>query len=317
MRNAQFMTDALTDSNLTDSFMPEDSPFALAMWPGSTSIIRADQTDDSEGPAKKKMVKRLDMFEWMSTTSENRWRLTRFGNAMMGVSQLTPPDAILKGFRWSSLPADSVVVDVGGGIGSASLPILKNAPVKLIIQDKGVVIEDAEKYWREYFPEALSSGRIEFMDHDFFESQPSLSANGNPIVFLLRMIMHNWADEHAKIILRHLRDVAKLNEGVKLVIVDGLLKNACRTTSESAVLTDGLHVDKKEEEPPVPLLANWGAANGMAYKFDLQMLCNHNAGERTLDEFAKLLAETGWRIVEVHQMQQSWMPQIVAVPKKD
>ncbi len=45
-----------------------------------------------------------------------------------------------------------------------------------------------------------------------------------------------------------------------------------------------------------------------------QMLCNHNAGERTLDEFAKLLAETGWRIVEVHQMQQSWMPQVVAVP---
>ncbi len=35
-------------------------------------------------------------------------------------------------------------MDVGGGIGSASLPILKNAPVKLIIQDKGVVIEDAE-----------------------------------------------------------------------------------------------------------------------------------------------------------------------------
>ncbi len=79
MRNAQFMTDALTDSNLTDSFMPEDSPFALAMWPGSTSITRADQTDGSEEPAKKKVVKRLDMFEWMSTTPENRWRLTRFG----------------------------------------------------------------------------------------------------------------------------------------------------------------------------------------------------------------------------------------------
>ncbi len=63
--------------------------------------------------------------------------------------------------------------------------------------------------------------------------------------------MHNWADEHAKIILKHLRDVAKVNEGVKLVIVDGLLKNACRAAvSESSVLTDGYTSIRKKRSLP-------------------------------------------------------------------
>lgn len=44
------------------------------------------------------------------------------------------------------------------------------------------------------------------------------------------------------------------------------------------------------------------------------MLNNHNAGERTLGEFVKLLSRTGWKVVEVHAAHQSWMPQIVAVP---
>ncbi|KLO05417.1 S-adenosyl-L-methionine-dependent methyltransferase [Schizopora paradoxa] len=288
MRNGLFMTDALMDSTLTNSFLPEDSPFSLAMWPGSTC------------------------FGWMNTTPENRWRLTRFGNAMEGVSRLTPPDAIMKGFRWSDLPPDSIVIDVGGGIGSASLPIVMHTPVKLMIQDRGIVLEDATKYWQEHCPKALDSGRVSFVDHDFFKPQPSITGDGYPTVFLLRMIMHNWADEHAKIILKHIRGAAK--DTTKLVIVDGLLETACRTGGGSSPTTNKLQGDKKGVKPSHPLLSNWGAANGMAYKFDIQMLCNHNAGERTLDEFDKLLAETGWRIVEVYQSHQSWMPQIVAVP---
>ena len=46
----------------------------------------------------------------------------------------------------------------------------------------------------------------------------------------------------------------------------------------------------------------------------MQMLSNHNACERTVPEFAYLLSEAKFRIVEVHQAHQSWLPQIVAVP---
>lgn len=44
------------------------------------------------------------------------------------------------------------------------------------------------------------------------------------------------------------------------------------------------------------------------------MMCNHNAGERTLSEITSLLLETGWEVQEVHQFHESWLPQIVAIP---
>ena len=44
------------------------------------------------------------------------------------------------------------------------------------------------------------------------------------------------------------------------------------------------------------------------------MMCNHNAGERTYAEVVSLLSEAGWRVEEVHQFHETWLPQIVAVP---
>ena len=44
------------------------------------------------------------------------------------------------------------------------------------------------------------------------------------------------------------------------------------------------------------------------------MMCNHNAGERTLSEFTALLLEAGWKVQKVHQFYESWLPQIVAKP---
>ena len=43
---------------------------------------------------------------------------------------------------WKSLPADSLVVDVGGGIGTASLALAKEFPdLKFVVQDRQPVIE--------------------------------------------------------------------------------------------------------------------------------------------------------------------------------
>ncbi|PPQ94314.1 hypothetical protein CVT25_005044, partial [Psilocybe cyanescens] len=51
----------------------------------------------------------------------NRFRLERFGKAMSGTDGWEAPGAALNGFDWSSLPHGSIVVDVGGGIGSTSM----------------------------------------------------------------------------------------------------------------------------------------------------------------------------------------------------
>ncbi len=53
---------------------------------------------------------------------------------------------LLSDFDWSQLPQDSVVVDVGGGIGSLAKELTRNYPhLRIIVQDLPKVIEDAEK----------------------------------------------------------------------------------------------------------------------------------------------------------------------------
>ena len=58
-----------------------------------------------------------------------------------------------KGFDWSSLPHGSLVVDVGGGIGSTSMLLASafssiddgGSGLKFVIQDRPVVVEMGEK----------------------------------------------------------------------------------------------------------------------------------------------------------------------------
>ena len=153
MRNGTFLTEALTQPSSRDSFTPLAAPFSRA-WPG---------------------VEELTMFDWMNKP-ENKFRLMRFGNAMKGISGMTPDDAILRGllaffkpfsellplvnsfpdihfvlriiigFDWTALPPDSVVIDVGGGVGAASLPIVRSCQnIKLVIQDTENFVHEAPK----------------------------------------------------------------------------------------------------------------------------------------------------------------------------
>ncbi|KAI5117935.1 hypothetical protein M0805_009443 [Coniferiporia weirii] len=261
---------------------------------------------------------RQTMFDWLSAPGHTH-RLTRFGCAMKGMGAMTPESAILKGFNWGALPEGSEVVDIGGGVGAAALPIVRAHPhLRLVVQDTEGVVAVAPRFWESNFPEALAQKRVSFQVQSFFEPQaPRVSP---PAAFLLRMIMHNWPDVQTEQILRQIRaacpDVSDpgtpdVDEKTltKLVIVDSILMSACREGLDAAAIASDA-----VSSAPEPLLANWGTANGLAYKLDIQMLNNHNAGERTLPEFTRLLARTGWRVVAVHAAHESWMPQIVAVP---
>lgn len=98
-------------------------------------------------------------FEWLER-EENGMRLKRFGKAMTGTSGWEVPGAILDGtsctnllrgkrlltfgvaLNWEDLPNRSVVVDVGGGIGSTSM-LLANAfkHLRFVVQDRDPVVE--------------------------------------------------------------------------------------------------------------------------------------------------------------------------------
>jgi hypothetical protein len=102
----------------------------------------------------------MDLFAWYELP-ENRTRFNRFSKAMLATRALSPPSTILNSasnsdaspfefelflaLDWMSLPPGSAIVDVGGGIGSATIPIFERYPhLKFEIQDRAAVIAEAE-----------------------------------------------------------------------------------------------------------------------------------------------------------------------------
>ncbi|KAF8467039.1 hypothetical protein DFH94DRAFT_301018 [Russula ochroleuca] len=84
-----------------------------------------------------------DMWSWFERP-ENRLHLVRFRAVMNGLKNASPADAILEGYDWERLPEGSLVVDVGGGVGSQSLTLAKRYPqLRFLIQDRESVLGDA------------------------------------------------------------------------------------------------------------------------------------------------------------------------------
>lgn len=65
---------------------------------------------------------------------------------------------VIPAFDWTSLPADSVIVDVGGGVGTSSLVLAQNLPnVKIIVQDLPPVVKDGQavRFYSDHKAERL------------------------------------------------------------------------------------------------------------------------------------------------------------------
>ena len=105
---------------------------------------------------------------------------------------------------------------VGGNSGSASLALAKAFPnLRFVVQDLLGPISNA-RIQAESLPADILE-RVEFFEHDFFTPQPVKDAD----VYLLRMIIHDWADVDAVRILKELTEVMK--EGSRIVIMDMVL----------------------------------------------------------------------------------------------
>lgn len=144
-KGAAYLTETILDKNTTQSGEPTD-----------TSLNRAFHMSSN-------------LFEWYEQP-ENSLRFKRFSSAMDGARRVSPPEAVLQGglidsqcqkqvrqdgitigFDWSSLPPDSQILDVGGGIGSTSLVIAKNYPMlRTVIQDRPPVVRRGEEVCSRY-----------------------------------------------------------------------------------------------------------------------------------------------------------------------
>ncbi|KAF4564045.1 hypothetical protein EYR36_003296 [Pleurotus pulmonarius] len=183
----------------------------------------------------------------------------------------------VKVYPWGSLPPDSIVVDVGGGNGHATLALLKAFPaLKIIVQDTGAVAKQGRDYWEKEYPIAIQEQRVDFVGFDFLTEAPV--AGG--AVYYLRHVLHDWPDDNCVKILKNVRKaVGKngkllINEFVPQYIVRGGLAS--------------------NTQAPAPLLPNYGAANRRLYQQDMNMMIQFNSKERTLEEFVNLGETSGF-----------------------
>lgn len=100
-------------------------------------------------------------------------------------------------------------------------------------------------------------------EHDFFEAQP----DKNAAVYLLRMILHDWADVNCIKILKAIR--ASAGPSSKLLLVEDLRPYACVDTTAAMEIPGGV-----APVPPPPLLPNWGHASLFGYLADLEVFTN-------------------------------------------
>ncbi|KAJ7833940.1 O-methyltransferase [Mycena olivaceomarginata] len=226
--------------------------------------------------------------------TDSPWNIAAQTDAFLfDCMNLEPPEAVLNGFKWHDLPQESLVVDLGGGIGSTTLIIAKAVPhLNFVVQDRPTVIQDAETYWAQAAPDLLHSGRVKLEVHNFFEPQP----HRKTAVFLLRWVMHDWADPLAVQILQQLREAA--TPDTKLITADIILPYTCPDTSITRLIPGAAL-----PPAPAPLPPNMGA-----------MFVLGNCQERTLGHFVHVASQGGWKVAEVHHIPGSSLAQCVSVP---
>ncbi|KAJ6525736.1 O-methyltransferase [Mycena capillaripes] len=248
----------------------------------------------------------MDVFAWYELP-ENRHRFNRFSMAMLATRALSPPSTILNTFEWASLPSGSQIVDVGGGIGSATIPILERYPhLKFEIQDRPAVIVETEQYWKKNHEHAVSDGIIRFTKHDFFTKQPNSQAS----VFILRYILHDWSDALGLSILSNLRAAASAT--TKLLVVDFILPDlSTHQASKSILKFDG----------PItrPYMADLVSYSGLLHFKNnqcapVQMTAVFNGRERLECDVISLLESAGWKVEAVHSPPGSLERHLVAFP---
>lgn len=276
---------------------------------------------------------------------EQEFRLARFGRAMTGTTSIEGYGGIWNALDWLALPKGSLVVDVGGGIGSTSVMLarggMKDMGARFIVQDRGAVCKLGEEMMTNQCKDLLDAGVVTFQEHDFFTPQPEHLKG--PAVYLLRVVLHDWADPLCRKILLRLRQavIPGKEDETKLVIAEFVLPLACVDESlvssgtqdspegskrrdtrlpEDAIkeevenTDDGVVDGAVKSLAPPPLLANLGKANASAYWMDLTMQCVFNSQERTLRELVDLALSAGWKVKTVRRGAGSLFSYVVAEP---
>lgn len=145
----------------------------------------------------------MNVWDYLAKHPENA---KIFNQSMTDLTRLVEA-AITEGYDFSSFKK---IVDLGGGHGSLLASILKkNTGVKGVLFDAPQVIEGAKKRMED---EGLTA-RCEVKGGNFFESAPA-----GADAYVMKHILHDWADRESLVILKHIRNV--IPENGKLIVFE-------------------------------------------------------------------------------------------------
>ncbi|CAN9179538.1 unnamed protein product [Alternaria sp. RS040] len=206
----------------------------------------------------------------------NRPELENFALAMVAGGK-TSGAAHAFDFPWLEL-GEGIVVDVGGGVGGFPLQLLNVYPkLKFVVQDRPENVERGEhEVYPKEAPDAVSSGRVTFQAHDFFQPNPVKNAD----VYWLRGILHDWSDDYCVAILKAIKTA--MGPKSRILICDPVMN----TTFGCAEIPPA----------PSPLPANYGYHVRYCHTRDLALMATLNGIERTPTEFKALLESAGLRL---------------------
>ena len=169
-----------------------------------------------------------------------------FNETMRSLSAMITP-AVTAAFDWSRFP---VIADIGGGIGTQLADILDAHPsCQGILWDQPGVVAGT-----------IPHHRIKAMGGDFFKSVPA-----GADAYVLRWIIHDWANPEAISILKNVRQAMK--PGSFLVLIEEVVP-----------------------EPPKPTFGMW---------LDPHMMVMHRGRERTATEYRELYALSGFELEQI------------------
>ncbi|KAG6901385.1 hypothetical protein C0995_012649 [Termitomyces sp. Mi166 len=238
-------------------------------------------------------------------TSERAKQGARFAIGMRGWNDATEGQAVLTDFPWNRYPPGTTINDVGGGIGSMAMELIKIYPnLQLKLQDLPSRIDQAEtEVWPKLLPSAIAEKRIEFKAINFIVDSPIEGCD----VYYLKGIIHNWPDKECIQILRNIRAVLKPSARVLLrawsvcrVSVhtyqkwvynpdDYVLQHANRNQTSNSAFT----------EAPEPMLPNCGVGQIRPYNLDLCVMVLLNSKERTLEELIDIASKADLQFVKL------------------
>jgi O-methyltransferase domain/Dimerisation domain len=166
--------------------------------------------------------------------------------AMRSASVVMTP-TVTAAYDWKQFP---VIADIGGGIGTQLVSILDSSP-----SSRGILFDQPHLRLA-----SIAHDRMEAVSGDFFEGAPP-----GADAYLLRWVLHDWADKEAAAILGSLR--RSMKQTAHLIIIESII-----------------------QEGPGFDFGKW---------VDLQMLISVGGRERTKIEYDDLLSSVGFELRDV------------------